>query len=104
MQAVIKSTSNGELSKRQSRAEPRREMRVGVETCAESHRVVAGIKHSTVVGEAPTMLNGGHEPRAHQRSIDSRRYSPNLRANGEPVAADARRPVRPTPETTVHLT
>lgn len=95
MQAVVKSTSNGEPSQRQSRAELHSNVKQGVETCAESHRVVAGTKHSMDVGAEPTLLNGGHETRAHQRSNDSRRYSPILQATGDNgvSAANARRSV-----------
>jgi hypothetical protein len=71
MQAVMKPTSNGEPSLRESRAELRGNAKERVETCAESDRVVARIKHSTDAGEAPALLNGGRETRTHQRSIDS---------------------------------
>lgn len=91
MQAVVKSTSNGEPSSRQSRAELCSNAEERVETCAESYRVVARIKHSTDTGEEPALLNGGCGARAHQGSIESQRYSPNLQATGEPKAAIARR-------------
>lgn len=64
MKAVVKSASNGETSmERQSRAEFCGNAVQGVETCAESDRVAARIKHSTEMGEEPILLNGGHGAR-----------------------------------------
>jgi hypothetical protein len=94
MEAIVKSTSNGELPLGQSRAELVGNDEWGVETSTESHRVVAGTKSSTDMGEEPTLLNGGHETRAHQSPNDSRRYSPILGATQEPAhAPHARRAV-----------
>jgi len=95
MQAVVKSISNGEHSLSQSRAELDGNVERGVETCTESHRVVAGTKCSTVAGAEPALLNGGRETRAGRSSIESRRYSPILQVTGAEhvVAADPRRAV-----------
>lgn len=95
MQAVVKSTSNGERPQGQSRAELRGNTHQGVETSAESDRVAARTKQSIATGAVPSRLNGGHETRARQSSNDSRRYSPTLRATEESTsqAANARRTI-----------
>jgi len=52
MKAVVKSTSNGELLRGQSRAELRGNAKRGVETCAYSYRVVSGKKHGAAMGKS----------------------------------------------------
>jgi hypothetical protein len=87
MQAVVKSTSNGELPLGQSRAELDGNVEWGVETCVQSDRVVARTKRSTEEGEAPSLLNGGRDARADHGSIEARRYSPILGATQDPSSA-----------------
>lgn len=81
MKAVMKSTSNGETSRRQSRAEFCGNAVQGVETCTESDRVVARTKCSVELGEEPSLLNGGHGPRVtNTRSI----HEGIVRTSGRP--------------------
>lgn len=61
-EAVVKPTSNGETLQGQSRAELRSNAKQGVETCVQPDHVMVRAQRSAATGEAPVLLNGGHDP------------------------------------------